>query len=118
MSPCDNEFISTVCLVPTKTGNFRPVINLKPLNQFVEKIHFKMENTRMALNCISSGDFMVSIDLACVASVSSRVITRKFKSGSEKKHGRGRGRGEEETLTRKPHDSGKRPLIFHGSVHL
>jgi len=29
-----------------------------------------------------------------------------------------RGRGEEETLARKPHDSGKRPLIFHGSVHL
>ena len=30
----------------------------------------------------------------------------------------GRGRGEEETLTRKAHDSGKRPLIFHGSVDL
>ena len=27
-------------------------------------------------------------------------------------------RGEEETLANKPHDSGKRPLIFHGSVHL
>ena len=33
-----------------------------------------------------------------------------------KKGWRGRGRGEEETLARKPHDSGKRPLIFHGSV--
>ena len=63
VSPCDNDFISTVFLVPKKTGDFRPVINLKPLNQFVEKIHFKMENIRMALNCISPGDFMVSIDL-------------------------------------------------------
>ena len=35
-----------------------------------------------------------------------------------KKNGRGRERGEEETLARKPHDSGKCPLIFHGSVHL
>ena len=35
-----------------------------------------------------------------------------------KKGWRGRGRGEEETLARKPHDSGKRPLIFHGSIHL
>ena len=61
--PCDNEFISTVFLVPKKTGDFRPVVNLKPLNQFVEKIHFKIENIRMALNCISPGDFMVSIDL-------------------------------------------------------
>ena len=63
VSPCDSEFISTIFLVPMKTGDFRPVINLKPLNQFVEKIHFKMENIRMALNCISPGDFMVSIDL-------------------------------------------------------
>ena len=61
--PCDNELISTVFLVPKKTGDFRPVINLKPLNQFVEKIHFKMENIHMALNCISPWNFMVSIDL-------------------------------------------------------
>ena len=63
VSPCDDEFISTVFLVPKKTGDFRPVINLKPLNQFVEKIHFKMDNIHMALNCISPGDFIVSIDL-------------------------------------------------------
>ena len=50
--------------------------------------------------------------LACVASVSSRVIARKL----EREQKNGRGRGEEETLDRKPHDSGKRPLIFHGSV--
>ena len=54
-------------------------------------------------------------DVACVASVSNRVIARKL----ERKQKKGwRGRGEEETLARKPHDSGKRPLIFHGSVHL
>ena len=58
-----NSFLHTVFLVPKKTGDFRPVINLKPLNQFVEKIHFKMDNICMALNCISPGDFMVSIDL-------------------------------------------------------
>ena len=63
VSPCDDEFISTVFLVPKKTGDFWPIINLKPLNQFVKKIHFKMDNIRMALNCISPGDFMVSIDL-------------------------------------------------------
>ena len=28
------------------------------------------------------------------------------------------GGGGEETLARKSRDSGKRPLIFHGSVHL
>ena len=63
MSRCDKEFISTVCLVPKKTGDFRLVINLKPLNQFVQKIHFKVANNRLALNCISPGDFILSIDL-------------------------------------------------------
>ena len=57
------EFISNIFLVPKKTGDMRPVINLKPLNQFVEKIHFKMENIQMALNFISQGDYMISIDL-------------------------------------------------------
>ena len=56
--------------------------------------------------------------VACVASVSNRVTARKLEQEQKKKGGRGRVRGEEETLARKPHDSEKRPLIFHGSVHL
>ena len=60
---CDNEFISTLFWVSKKTAHLRPVINLKQLNHFVEKIHFKMENIRITLNCISPGDHMVSIDL-------------------------------------------------------
>ena len=55
--------------------------------------------------------------VACIASISNRVIARKLEQ-KQKKGWRGRGRGEEETLARKPHNSGKRPLIFHGSVHL
>ena len=42
----------------------------------------------------------------------------KVRAGAKKKGVRGRGRGEEETLARKPHDSEKRPLIFHGLVDL
>ena len=68
-------------------------------------------------NSIKAPSGSCGIMLACVASVSSRVIARKLER-EQKKNGRGRGRGEEETLARKPHDSGKRPLIFHGSVHL
>ena len=61
--PCKEEFVSNIFLVPKKTGDMRPVINLKPLNQFMQKIHFKMENIQMALNFISQGDYMISIDL-------------------------------------------------------
>ena len=52
-----------------------------------------------------------SLRLACVASVSNRVIGQKLER-KQKKGWRGRGRGEEETLARKPHDSGKRPWYF------
>ena len=44
--------------------------------------------------------------LACVASVSNRVMARKLER--EQKKG-GIGKGREETLARKPHDSGERP---------
>ena len=50
-------------LVPKKTGDLRPVINLKPLNQFVQRIHFKMENIQRAMNFVSLGDYMVPLDL-------------------------------------------------------
>lgn len=63
VAPKDEEFISNIFLVPKKTGDMRPVINLKQLNQFAQKIHFKMENIQMALNFISQGDCMISIDL-------------------------------------------------------
>ena len=63
VAPCKEEFISNIFLVPQKTGDMRPVINLKPLNQYIQNIHFKMENIQMALNLISPADFMVSLDL-------------------------------------------------------
>ena len=49
-----------------------------------------------------------------MASFSNQVMARKLEREQKKKEGK----GEEETLARKPHVSGKRPLIFHGSVHL
>ena len=55
--------------------------------------------------------------VACVGSISNRVIARKLE-WEQKKKGRGKGRGEEETLAQKPYDSENHPLIFHGSVHL
>ena len=56
---CSNEFLSNIFLVTKKTGDMRPVINLKPLNVFVQKIHFKMENINTALHTITPGDYLV-----------------------------------------------------------
>ena len=50
-------------LVPKKTGDLGPVINFKPLNEFVEKIHFKMDNVYLVKNVLKAGDYLGSIDL-------------------------------------------------------
>jgi hypothetical protein len=36
-------FYSTFFIVPKKDGGLRPILNLKPLNVYMEKSHFKME---------------------------------------------------------------------------
>ena len=56
VSSCPYEFISNILLVPKKTGDLRPVINLKPLNQFEQRIHFKTENIQITMNFVSLGD--------------------------------------------------------------
>jgi len=63
VSPCLNQFVSRLFLVPKKDGSFRPVINLRPLNQFMTTSHFKMENLGMLRDLLRQGDYMASIDL-------------------------------------------------------
>jgi hypothetical protein len=58
-----SEFVSSIFLVPKKYGQLRPIINLKPLNQFVKKIHFKMETVESVFPMLRQGDYMGSIDL-------------------------------------------------------
>ena len=45
--PCKDQFISTYILAPMETGEMGHVINLMPLNQYIQNIHFKMENIQM-----------------------------------------------------------------------
>ena len=61
---CQGEFISNLFLVPKKTGDSRPVINLKPLNNFAVKRHFKTETINVARELIYSNDYLASLDLS------------------------------------------------------
>lgn len=60
----DVGFISNIFLVPKKSGEMRPVINLKRLNTFVVYEHFKMEGWQTIRDTIRKGDWMAKIDLA------------------------------------------------------
>ena len=46
-----------------KSGKLRPVTNLRPLNKYLEKKHFKMDTLAKVLNLVIPGDWAVSIDL-------------------------------------------------------
>ena len=56
-------FVSSIFLVPKKGGGQRPVMNLRPLNQFIPYEHFKMEGIHMLKDLLRKGYFMVKIDL-------------------------------------------------------
>lgn len=57
-------FYSTFFLVPKKNGTMRPVINLRPLNRYLKKIHFKMDTLTKVLNLVKIGDWAISLDLS------------------------------------------------------
>ena len=58
---------------------------------------------------------VVQVDV-CNGSLRSKRFQSSYcaKVGARAKKKNGRGRGKEDTLATKPHDSGKRPLIFLG----
>ncbi|XP_041417179.1 uncharacterized protein LOC121393288 [Xenopus laevis] len=50
-------------MVPKKNGSLRPVLDLKDLNPFVRKCHFKMESRQSVLSSIEENEFMTVIDI-------------------------------------------------------
>ena len=56
-------FYSTLFVVPKKNGELRPVINLRPLNQYIRKQHFKMDTMSKVINLVKKGDWGISLDL-------------------------------------------------------
>ena len=56
-------FYSIFFLVDKKGGGVRPILNLKPLNKYIIKRTFKMENLRSIKRAVKPGDWLVSIDL-------------------------------------------------------
>lgn len=57
------QFISNIFIVEKKNGKYRPVINLRKLNEFVEYHHFKMETLETVLNGIQRNSYFTSCDM-------------------------------------------------------
>lgn len=51
-------FVSGIFLIPKKAGGFRPIINLKGLNQFLLYRHFKMEGIQTLRHIVKMGDWL------------------------------------------------------------
>ena len=59
----DIGFMSPIFVVPKSDGSWRPVINLKSLNQYVRAPHFKMESIKLVKGLIQEGDWLTKLDL-------------------------------------------------------
>ena len=60
---CDNEIISDIFLRDKKDGSHRMILNLKNLNLYAAKFHFKMDTLHTITKLIEKNCFMASIDL-------------------------------------------------------
>ena len=63
VTPREDQFLSNIFLVPKHDGSHRLILNLKYLNEFVEKHHFKMETLKTALTLVKPNVYFGSLDL-------------------------------------------------------
>ena len=56
-------YYNRLFLVPKKTGDLRPVINLSSLNRHMVVLHFKMETQGFICSAIRSQEWTISIDI-------------------------------------------------------
>ncbi|KZR97418.1 Uncharacterized protein APZ42_007730, partial [Daphnia magna] len=56
-------FVCSFFCVPKKTGGFRPIVNLKPVNKFINYEHFKMESLETVRFLVREGDWFIKLDL-------------------------------------------------------
>jgi len=59
----EGEYISPIFVRPKKNREYRMILNLKRLNEYVEYHHFKMDTFETALNLIKPKCLMASADL-------------------------------------------------------
>ena len=65
LAPGDSPgFYSRLFTVPKKNGQWRPVLDLSPLNRFIRPIKFKMDTIQEIRWALEEGDWASSVDLS------------------------------------------------------
>ena len=59
----EGQFVSSFFTIPKSDGSLRFILNLRRLNVFIRKEHFKIEDIRTVLNLLDHGDYMCKLDL-------------------------------------------------------
>ena len=59
-------FYGRIFVVPKASGGWRPVLDLSHLNQFLQRIHFKMETASSIRDSTGRGDWAISLGLSGV----------------------------------------------------
>lgn len=73
------EIISNIFLRNKKDDSYRMILNLKKLNQYASKTHFKMDTLNTVIKLIENDCYMASIDLEdAYYSVSITPMDRKY----------------------------------------
>ena len=57
------KYVSSIFLRPKRDGSYRLILNLKNLNDYADKLHFKMETLKSALTIVTPNCFFGCIDL-------------------------------------------------------
>ena len=70
-------FYSRLFLVEKVSGDWRPVIDLSHLNEFVHLTRFKMETVASVLLSVREGDFLASLDLKGSPTGACLTVTNK-----------------------------------------
>ena len=58
-----DQFVSKIFMGAKKDGHFRPIINLKQLNQFIPHLHFKMEGLKQLKDLLRQNDLILKMNL-------------------------------------------------------
>ncbi|KAL7297135.1 hypothetical protein TKK_0009554 [Trichogramma kaykai] len=70
--PVEGQFLSPIFTIPKSDNTLRLIFNLKRLNDFIELVHFKMENHETVISLLQKDYFMTSRDIKdafCTVSV-------------------------------------------------